>query len=233
MKRHRFHFIGRGVYTLREAHSLTGVPTRRIRRWTTGYYFNLRAARRFSEPVINTAVPELLGAPAIDFADLIEVRFLNAFREHGVSWNAIRIASQRAREILGTDHPFSHRSFSTDGKTILARLIRDFDDPVLLDLVRDQYEFNRMVSRYLRGEIDFGSADTPQRWYPLGESRRHVVVDPQRALGMPIVSATGIPTQVLAEAVAAEGSEGLVSDLYRVDPLALAEALEFERSRAA
>lgn len=125
MPESRFRYIGRGVYSLPEAERLTGVPRRSIRRWTTGYEWTSRGHLHYSPPVIGAELPALFGAPALDFADLLEVVFLHAFRYKGVSWKTIRIASERAREVLGAQHPFSHRRFSTDGHSILAELARE------------------------------------------------------------------------------------------------------------
>ena len=215
---------------MREAHRLTGVPVRRIRRWTRGYHFQYKGKERFSPPVVATDIPTSLIPSAITFADLLEVRFLNAFREHGVSWGAVRIASQRAADILGLRHPFSSRRFSTDGRTILADLVSETGDEVLLDLVRNQYELRRLIDQYLHGEIDFGGHDEPVRWWPMPGSSR-IVIDPHRALGAPIVNVEGVPTQVLARAAAVEDSIEVVAALFDVDPESVAEAVEFERSR--
>ena len=224
-----YRLIGRGIYSLPEAHRITGVPIRSIRRWTYGYEWGaLGAFRRRSAPVVHSALPELLGdLPALDFADLIEVRFLNAFRELGVSWKAIRIASDRAREILGLNHPFSSRRFSTDGHTILAQFVDETGDEHLVDLVRNQYEFERIIFQFLHGEIDFGDGDVPRRWYPVRGSRR-IVVDPERAFGAPIVEVEGVPTRILAKAVDAEGSFGVVAKLFEVDPVSVEAAHAYE-----
>jgi uncharacterized protein (DUF433 family) len=225
-----FRFIGRGVYPLREAHRITGVPVRRIRRWLKGYSYDYRGTRAFSPPVVESELSGDLGVTAIDFADLLEVRFLNAFREHGVSWHAIRIASQRAKGLLGMKHPFSSRKFSTDGRTILADFVSETGDPVMLDLVRSQYEWERIIRRHLFGEIEFDDQDVPARWWPVEGSQR-IVIDPQRVLGAPIVDVEGVPTRVLASAAIAEDSIEFVADVFRVDPISVAEAVEYELTR--
>jgi uncharacterized protein (DUF433 family) len=224
-----FRFIGRGVYSLREAHRITEVPAKRIRRWTTGYRFQYKGRHRYTQPVIPSDLSAELGILALDFADLLEVRFLNAFREYGVSWNAIHIASQRARDILDLRHPFSSRRFSTDGRTILAQFVTETGDDVLLDLVRSQYEFEQIIRRYLVGQIEF-DGDTPTRWWPVEGSKR-IVIDPQRAFGTPIVASEGVPTRILAQAFQAEGSFEVVADLFRVEPSSVVEAVEYELSR--
>jgi uncharacterized protein (DUF433 family) len=222
-----FRLIGRGVYSLAEAHRLTGVPAARIRRWTSGYEFDSKGRRKFSPPVVATELSSELGTPALDFADLLEVRFLNAFREYGVSWTAIRIAAQRARDLTGLSHPFSNKRFSTDGRTILLAFVSETGDEHLLDLVRSQYEIERLISRFLQGEIEFDDRDAPRRWWPVSGHRR-IVIDPQRAFGAPILAAEGVPTRVLANAVEAEESIELVASLFGVDPVAVAEAVEYE-----
>jgi len=230
MSERDFRLIGRGVYSVREAHRLTGVPMRRIRRWTRGYHFPYRGGQRFSPPIVATEIPDDLSVTAVDFAALLEVRFLNAFREYGVGWRAIRIASQRAAEMLGLRHPFSSKRFSTDGRTILGAFVTDTGDEVLLDLVKNQYELPRIIARYLHGHVDFDGQDEPTRWWPMSKSRR-IVVDPQRAFGTPIVDLEGVPTRVLANAVQVEDSIEVVAELFEVDPISVAEAVEFELSR--
>ncbi len=227
-----FRLINRGVYSMREAHRLTGVPIRRIRRWARGYYFDSRGRRRYSPPAVTTEIPKGMGPSAITFADLLEVRFLNAFRESGVSWPAIRIASKRAADILGISHPFSSRRFSTDGRTILAEFVSETGDEVLLDLVRNQYELRRIIERYLHGAIEFDSRDEPVRWWPVAGSNR-IVIDPRRALGAPIVDVEGVPTSVLARSAEVEDSVEVAAVLFDVDPESVAEAVEFELSHRA
>lgn len=99
----------------------------------------------------------------------------------------------------------------------------------MLDLVRSQYELEHLIDRYLRGEIEFGE-DAPRRWWPLKGSRR-IVIDPARALGAPIVDAEGVPTRILAQAVAAEdGSVARVAGLFEVDAQSVEVACRYEAS---
>lgn len=229
METPQYRLIGRGLYSVAEAHRITGVPGRSIRRWISGYR-SYKGGVRHSPPVVASDLIGELGVAALDFAALIEVRFLHAFRSHGVSWKAIRIASDRASDILGVEHPFSSRKFSTDGRTILAQFVTETGDEVLLDLVRSQYEFKRIISSYLFGEIDFDKTDSPRRWYPLSGTRR-IVIDPQRSFGAPIIRRGGVPTGILAMAVNAEQSVELVARLFDVDVASVQAACKYESSR--
>jgi uncharacterized protein (DUF433 family) len=223
----RFKYVGRGIYSLAEAERLSGVPRRRIRRWMHGYIFTYRGEKRRSPPPVASDIDQPDTTHLVGFADLLEVRFLNAFREYGVSWKYIRIAAERAQELLGRHHPFSSQIFRTDGRTILAELARETGDKLLLDLVKDQWEFERIISPYLYEGIDYNRLQEPERWWPLGTDRQ-VVIDPSRAFGAPIVSREGVPTRILAGAFCTEQSVELVAKWYEVGEQAVRDAVEFE-----
>ena len=225
-----YRYIGRGIYSLAEAERLSGVPRRRIRRWMYGYAYTYKGQRRRSAPPVASDLEQPEGTKLVGFADVIEVRFLNAFREYGVSWKYIRIAAERAKELLGRHHPFSSRIFKTDGRTILAELAKSTGDKFLLDLVHDQWEFERIISPYLYAGIDYNQLHEPERWWPLGTDRQ-VVIDPHRSFGAPVVT-EGVPTRILASAFDAEESLEFVAKLYEVSVQAVRDAVEFERRPA-
>lgn len=226
-----YRIIGKGIYSLAEAARLTRVPAARIRRWTGGYQYVIEGDRHFSPPVIATEIAQEVGAPALTFADVLEVRFLDAFRRHGVSWRSIRIAAEHARELLGRHHPFSSRIFKTDGRTILADIVPHIGDPRLLDIVKNQYAFKEVVSPLLYKGVEFDANDLACRWWPLGESR-HVVIDPSRRFGAPIEDESGVPTTILARAVRIEGDIALVARLYRTSEKGVRDADEYEADLA-
>jgi uncharacterized protein (DUF433 family) len=192
-----------------------------------GYTFRYRGEHRRSAPPIASDLQQPEGTHLVGFADLLEVRFLNAFREYGVSWKYIRIAADRAKELLGRHHPFSSRIFKTDGRTILAELAKDSGDKLLLDLVRDQWEFERIIGPYLYAGIDYNEMHEPERWWPMGHERQ-VVIDPRRSFGAPIVSRECVPTAILAAAHSAEQSVEFVANWYQVGEQAVRDAVEFE-----
>lgn len=220
-----YRFIGRGVYSLPEAERLTAIPRARIRRWARGYTYNYRGERAFSGPVVKSYLAQVVGVPALDFADLIEMRFLDQLRERGVSWTIIRTAARKAREILKKEHPFLTRKFRSDGKRILLEIGRGTEDQVLLDLVTDQYEVGRLIDRFLIYGLEFKGNEV-LRWYPLGR-RKRVIVDPARSFGAPI-SPEGVPTRVLAQTCVAEDSIEAVAHWYDVSPASVRHAVEFE-----
>jgi len=224
-----FRFIGHGVYSVAEAGRLTGVSVENLRRWARGYHYTYRGRERYSPPIIGTGLEQREPEPILEFRDIIEVRFLRAFRKFGVSWSVIRRVAARVRDALQRTHPFATRLFRTDGRTILLELIsEDETDHRLVDLLHDQYEWDRVVAAYLVQEkVEFSEAEDPVRWWPLGGTRQ-VVVDPTRAFGAPIVALEGVQTYLLAKAVGVEANVDFVARWYDVTPHAVRDAIDFE-----
>ena len=215
--------VGLGVYSVPEAARLTGVSASRIRRWLQGSHTSPPLWRR------QIASEDSL---ILSFRDLLEVRFIDAFRRHGVSWKSIRVAAECAAEIVHDSYPFSTRRFKTDGRSIFAEILQETGDESLLDLVKSQYEFKSIVEPFLFEGLEFSALGIePVRWWPLGMNRR-VVIDPERSFGQPVVEPESVPTAVLARAFKAEGSIQAVARWYRVDPKSVEDAVEFEGQHA-
>jgi uncharacterized protein (DUF433 family) len=191
-----------------------------------GYDFGTaKTGRHHSDPVWTGQLPQIDGHVAVGFRDLMEVRFVDAFLREGVSWQTMRRAHRTAKQRLKTDHPFCTHSFATDGRAILLNEAQAADDKRLVDIVTNQREFDAVVAPFLR-ELDF--ADGVARWWPLGRERG-VVVDPERNLGQPTATNSGVPTRVLASSVKANaGSVESVARWFEVSPDEVRDALEFE-----
>jgi hypothetical protein len=229
MARSNLTLLGRGLYSPTEASRLTRVPIRRINRWTRGYWFVHRGKRQWSEPIVAAGRETLNDAPFLDFADLLEVRCLSAFRDRNIGWPTIRLAFVRACEVLKTSHPFSSNRFQLSGQAILAEVKDESGDKRLLDLVRDQWVFDNLVLESLHKGLHYGREDSPQWWAPLGDERR-VMVHPARAFGAPIVFPESIRTRVLYASFLAEKSLDAVAEWYTVPTTAVGDAVEFEES---
>ncbi len=226
--------LGVGVYTVPEASRLTGVTSPRIRRWLTGYTFKSGEAVHSSSPLWQRQIPSTSEELVLSFRDLLEVRFVNAFRRHGVSWKVIRRAAEHAAVIVQDSHPFSTRRFKTDGRSIFATIVQETGEESLLNLAKSQYEFKNIVEPFLFEGLEFSEiSGAPVRWWPLGRDRR-VVIDPDRLFGQPIITPGSVPTAILASAVKAEdGSIDAVARWYLVDVNAVKDAVEFEDKLAA
>ena len=228
-----FQHIGKGVYSLAEAERLIKIPRQSISRWTRGYTYRYKGEEHHTPPLIAWDAEQSTDkGPILSFLDLLEVRFLDAFLAHGVSRKAVRIAALHARELLGRHHPFSTRIFKTDRHSIFAEIIKGTEDKHLLDVVKNQFVFARIISPSLYAGIEFGASNDPQRWWP-PEKKHAVVIDPERRFGTPIVTHSGVPTKILANAFKAEDWVEFVAKWYEVTPREVRDAVKFEEPLAA
>jgi uncharacterized protein (DUF433 family) len=221
--------LSAGIYTVPEASRLTRVTSSRIRRWMKGYDFKTKKVRHHSNPVWSSQLAAIDDKIAVGFKDLMEIRFVNAFLNEGVSWKTMRDAHIAAKTKLGTDHPFCTHKFATDGREILLHQAQESGDTHLIDITNDQREFARIVAPFLK-ELDFDHGVT--RWWPLGK-KRSVVVDPVRNMGQPTVTLSGVPTRVLASSVKANGSIESVAHWFEVALAEVRDAVAFEETLAA
>jgi len=201
-------------------------------RWLRGYEYHNRTRSGASEPVFQSDYGTVNGKVALSFLDMVEIRFVDAFRRHGVSWRAIRIASHKAAEMLDFDHPFSMRKFLTDGKTIIARIAHEENDVELIDLVTDQFAFDKIITPYLYEGLDFSKHDTATRWWPLGK-KHSIVIDPRRSFGKPILDKYNIPTSTIAASYKGNKSYSEIAKWFEIDQRTVKEAVDFERKLAA
>lgn len=225
--------VGIGLYSFPEAAKLTGIESSRLRRWLHGYSYHPKGedAKRTATPLWESALfkEEL---DALSFGDLLEVRFVDVFRKHGVSMSTIRVAAQHARELFNTDYPFTNRRFRTDGRAVFAEAIRETGDVEMIDLGKKQYVFEKVVRPSLYTGIEFGEDELAKRWFPVANSRA-VVLDPQIAFGKPIVTDVGIRTDVLYESFMVEQDKHTVARIYEVPVSAVEQAVRFEQRQAA
>ncbi|WP_075359130.1 DUF433 domain-containing protein [Caballeronia sordidicola] len=224
---------GVGLYTFHEASRLTKIPIRDLRRWLDGYSYRDKAQETsVSVPPLwktELAQDEMDG---ITFHDLLEIRFVQAFRKSGVSLQTIRLASRMARELFAMPYPFTSRRFQTDGRTIFASAMEETGETELLDLVRRQYAFRKVIEPSLYHGIEFDQNQLATRWYPSHRSKA-VMLDPEVSFGKPVVADGAVRTEILYDAVLAEGNKNLVARLYEVPVAAVDAAIAFEESLAA
>ena len=223
-------YLNVGIYTVPEASRLTGVSKDRIRRWLRGYRSSLRQKRY--ERLWTPQLPEIEHKVALGFLDLIEVKFVGAFLDRGVSWPMVHKVREKAAEMHpDTSHPFCTKGFVTDGQRIFAEVHRETGETSLLEIATDQHVFAGITAPFLK-QLQFKDKTILERWWPLGKDRQ-IVLDPRKNFGQPTVFREGIATRVLAESYLANGSVDVVARWYEIDAKSVKEAVEYERSLAA
>ncbi len=193
MQAHHDQLLGIGLYTPSEAGRLIGVPSSKITRWLKGHAAN---GRKY-EPLWTPQISLNDGSVHLGFRDLIEARTAKQFIMAGLSPQSVRRAIQIAREVIGVDRPLSTSAFRTDGRSIFLEQTNLDGETRLLDLLKGQFTFPKIMERSLRG-IEFDGIE-PSLWRPLGKPGG-IVVDPARAFGQPVEVESGIPTSVLKAA---------------------------------
>jgi uncharacterized protein (DUF433 family) len=213
-----------------EPHRRT-ISRRTIGRWLRGYEYFQGGLVRHSEPLWRPDYTNDDQTIELSFRDLIELRFVKAFRDAGLGLPTIRECFTRAVEAVRDERPFSTQRFRTDGKTIFLEITHDVREGELIDLKRRQGAFYRLVAPSLH-DLEF-DAEIVARWFPLGMSRKTIVVDPARSFGRPIVVEGGVPTEILLQAVEVEGSPERVAKLYEVSLAAVRDSVAFQQQLAA
>lgn len=231
--------LGRGAYGAAEGlrllnFSRSEAPVRHVSRntvtrWLRGYDFG-SDGEGHSEPLWNPDYSNEDNLIELSFRDLIELRFVKAFRDLGLALPTIRECYQRASEEVQDERPFSTRKFRTDGKSIFLEITEGIQEAKLVDLRRRQNVFRTIVEPSLK-DLEF-DASAVSRWFPLGIARKSIIIDPARAFGRPI-AASGVPTEVLSRAVTVEGSVAKVVRLYNVSAAEVKDAMAFEKRLAA
>jgi len=224
-------FLETGIYMIPEAARLTGVTSWRIRRWLRGYDFRVKHGRRHSHAVWPGQLAQIEHNTALGFLDLLEVHCVDAFISAGVSWKTLRQTHSQAQGLVGHSHPFCTHRFVTDGRAIFLELRERNEEVMLWDMRDVQRVFERIIRPFLKN-VDFDSDRVPRRWWPRGKSHL-VVLDPRRNFGQPTISRDGVPTQVLARSVKANGSVEEVVRWFEISTASVYEAIEYERALAA
>lgn len=225
--------LGTGVYSFVDAARFIGCTARDLRRWMNGYgHKRADGTADFSPPLwANQLAHTQYDGEAIGFRDLIELRFVVAFREVGVPLPLIRRTLAAARAMFSTNYPLTCKKFQTDGKHIFTTVIEESGDDSLVDLVKRQNVIARVIGPSLRSGIEFDE-NRASLWFPVRNSTA-IVFDPNRLFGQPILAQSSVPTVAVAAAVQADsGNESFVAKLFGITRKAVHQAVEFEARMA-
>jgi uncharacterized protein (DUF433 family) len=209
--------LGQGIYSPRQAARLLGSSPADVLRWTRG--------SGPQEPLWRGHYQFLDDATEISFLDLIELRVVRSLRLAGVSLQAIRYAITLAQKRFEIDRPLSTIQFKTDGTEILMDAVEHDGEYVSLSKKRPgQKVFSRLVEQSVSG-LEFEGSRV-SRWRP--HQARHVIIDPERAFGDPILDDGGISTGVLFREFERFRDYKYLSRLYEIDVACIKDAVTFE-----
>jgi len=222
--------LGKGLYSIYEATRLSGASVSTVRRWLLGYTYKSGGRIRQRPPIFKADIGEIDGVFTISFRDLVELLFVHAFREKGVKWTAIHEAFELARKRFESEHPFSVINFKTVGKRIFEETILS-GHKKLEDLNKQQFVIGDFIEPTLVNTLEF-DRHSVRKWFPSYPSKA-IVLDPKRSFGRPIISESGVPTQVIYAAFQAERDLSFVADEFETKKSAIKAAIRFESQMAA
>jgi uncharacterized protein (DUF433 family) len=211
-----------GFYSPADASRLLQVASPKLRGWLNGW------SNSASGPVIDR---DFKGSRTISFLDLMELRFIEAFRSQGVSMPTLRAAAARARKEWHQSHPFalSKARYLTDRRSVFAQVAEQEGDRVTWDMATGQHEMWDVIEATIAKGVQFDpKSDLALRWFPLQAEFPMVVIDPAKAFGKPALD-SGVPTAAIHRMWRAEGGKiGRVAEAFGIDPADAQAAIEFE-----
>ena len=226
-----YKYTGQGLYTVSEASRISGMSSARIYSWLYGGNVLGELSRKRSS-VLQHELPTIDHLAAISFRDLIQLRFLDFFRNNGLSLQALRRATRQASNLLDSPYPFCSARFKTDGQRLIAEVVETDGRITYIELDRMQHVFKSVVAPFLRS-LDYAGDEYVARWWPLGRDT-NIVVDPSRNFGKPTLFKEGIPTQIIYNTyVASKKSIGPVIDWFEISEQSAKAAVEYEKGLAA
>lgn len=217
-----------GIYPVPVAAHLLQEEPATVHRWAFGYR---RRGLKYPS-AINTELPVLSGIHALTFLELVELMFIQALLQSGVSWIKVREASRVAAHLLKNEpHPFAAKRWFADAAAIYLKLGVDHDEDILVEVAGyAQVAMEPVLHPYLT-QLDFDVKGIAQRWFPMGFATP-VVLDPRRSFGMPITATAGVPTETIARLHSAGDSVSTIAISYAIDEAEVEAALRYEESLA-
>ena len=217
--------VNGGFYTVSEAARLLGMEgSQRINRW-------LLPTPKGGDPVIVRDYPKAGREHEVSFLDVIEIRFVEHFRQKNISLQSLRVAAKNARRELGVSHPFATCSvkFQTDRKQVFLETAREIGDKFLLNLMTNQIEIYEVIESILVRDLEFDVDGFARQWRPDPAGSPNVLVAPVYAFGQPVISERHVPTRTLyASWLANDRKSGVVGEWFRIDEQDVKEAVGFE-----
>lgn len=225
--------LAQGFYTVPEAARLIQVGSpRRIYGWLRGY------AGRDVGPLLDRDYQPVGDTEELSFHDLMEVRFVEHFRDYGVKVRSLRIAANALRKELNTKHPFaSQRVILTADKSdvfvkeVFHKAAEEADDIRLRSLTTNNYVMYEALKQALIPGVEFSATtELVHRWKPMPDKFPNIIIDPRIARGQPVLP-KGIPTGVLFDNWKAENKNvDSVALWYNLKSTDVLQAIKFEQA---
>lgn len=217
--------LDRELYDEALAAEVLGVPRPTLHYWLEG---GERRGRTYA-PILR---PVATGSNTVTWGEFVEARYLREYRRSlGASMQRLRAFIEHLRDELGMPYPLAHaRPWVGPGRHLFISAQEQAGlPPNLWACVEPQTGVMLLLppaeSFLERVEFDAEGAGVVVRVRPSGPDSQ-VVIDPEVRFGSP--SVRGIPTEAIAEQVAAGDSVESVTQDFGLDLPAVIDALRYE-----
>ncbi len=135
----------------------------------------------------------------LSFFDLIELRFIKTFRDHGVSVQTLRKAAKKIRDECNITHAFARNlNYITDGKNIFVQSSQEAGDTETYNILTGQHEIWEAIKDSTLKGITFNPESyIAESWRPRPDLCKNVIINPHYAYGKPVIGDNHIPTSIL------------------------------------
>jgi len=219
-----------GIYPLAIAARIAQLAPQTARRWVKGYHFPYKGERRHSDPITYLARPGTAATRDLTFEELLTLRLVKPFKDKGLGLPTIKKAAQKAAAEYGVDNPFITQRFRSDGRSVFLDLDVTGEQRQLVNVLTDQHQFREIVEPSLFRDVVFVEG-WPREWRPLGRAHS-VIITPSKQFGAPHIAGKGVRTDVVADAVRAEGGDDraieAVAEWFGLTEAEVREAVRFE-----
>jgi uncharacterized protein (DUF433 family) len=221
--------LQRKVTTAREAARQLQIPATTLTSWLEGVE---RRGVQY-DPVLR---PTPTGDPLVTWGEMVEARYLRAYRDAGVPLQRLRPFLIIMRQKFQVPYPLAHfRPWVNHNLQLLVQLQADSDVPAELSIVLEvpsgQLLLNPRITTQYLDRVDFSDAQDSvvERIRPAGH-QSEIVMDPRVASGATTIR--GIRTEQLAEVAAVDGVEAAAA-AYDLPVSLVQAAVAFEWADAA
>jgi uncharacterized protein (DUF433 family) len=221
--------LDRRVLSAREAARQLRMPPTTLIHWLEGG----ERQGKWYEPVLR---PEPIGSRDMTWGEMVEARYLRAYRQKNVSMQQLRPFINRLREEFAVPYPLAHfKPFIGDGRRLLLEVQESVNLPDSLSAVYEvktgQLILDPRATGFLdRVEFAEGGQQEAERIYPAGRESP-VVMDPRVASASPAVR--GIRTEVLAELANSDVPVEAIAEDFGLPVDVVRAAVAYEWSHAA
>ena len=215
------------AYTTREVAVCLNIALSRVRAWVAGQS-NFR-------PVLAPASADHSSSRALSFNNVIEIFVLDELRRrHAFSLQHLRrVLKHLDSAFPSVGHPLVKLDLRVANHQLFARHGRKLENLSL----EGQLAIEDVLRTFLTRVENDASGTGIFRLYPFvtkqraADAPRTVMMDPRISFGRPVLSASGVPTSVIADRFRAGESIGSISEDIDQTPEEVEEAIRFETVR--